>query len=330
MATLCVVKNVTYAACLALTRLFFARRSRVRHDVTKSVQQACILAGRAPYTTQIYSSQTLSLTDDAPLSMTLRFSRWSVLVFALSLLPLAGSHLVPTSTAQEGTAGDPPTDRAPLVVDDFEDDPTGAFPEGWVFVTRDRDVKSYAEARSEGESVSVRQEDGNRFVRLITRNDVARYTRRNGPHFDWNVEERPYLQWRWRAVELPEGASERGENDTGAALYVTFGTDWLGRPKSLKYTYSSALSVGETVDFGTLKVIVVDSRPDSGTGTWQTVVRNVADDYRRLFGEEPPDRPAGITIWSDSDTTGDTARADFDDVTLLPFPPDDSHSTPGR
>lgn len=256
------------------------------------------------------------------------FSNTTVATLTAALvLCLTGSHLVPASIAQQDTPGDPPTDRGALVVDDFEGDPTGEFPDGWVFVTRDRDVKSYAEARSDGESVSVRRDDGNQFVRLITRNDVARYTRRNGPQFDWNVDERPYLQWRWRAMELPEGASERGDNDTGAALYVTFGTDWLGRPKSLKYTYSSALSVGETVDFGTLKVIVVDSRPDSGTGTWQTVVRNVADDYRRLFGEEPPNRPAGITIWSDSDTTGDTARVDFDDLVLLPFSPEDDSQT---
>lgn len=206
--------------------------------------------------------------------------------------------------------------RSPLVVDDFESHPRGAFPEGWVFVTRDREVTSYAEARSAGESVSVRAEDGNQFVRLIAKDDVVRYTKRNGTDFEWDVTQRPVVRWRWRAVELPAGASERGDNDVGAAVYVTFGTDWIGRPVSLKYTYSSALPVGTTVGFGSLQVIVVDSKAEGTVGTWQTVARDVVRDYRRVFGEEPPAHPAGITIWSDSDTTHDMARADIDDVEL--------------
>ena len=225
---------------------------------------------------------------------------------------------VPLAGRAPAQPANPSAQRAALVVDDFESYDTGQFPGEWVYVTRDREIRSYAEVEESGEEVAVRSENGNQFVRFITKNATARYTKRNGTDFDWSVEERPVVQWVWRALELPEGASERGENDTGAAIYVTFGTDWLGRPKSIKYTYSSSLSIGETVDFGSLKVIVVDSRAESERGTWQTVRRHVAEDYRRLFGEEPPDRPAGITLWSDTDTTHGTARVDFDNVRLLP------------
>jgi hypothetical protein len=187
-----------------------------------------------------------------------------------------------------------------------------------VYVTRDREIVSHEEAQDPGEEVVVRQEDGNQFLRVLTRDSVVRYTKRNGVDFQWNLAKRPLLQWRWRALELPEGANEREDNDVGAAIYVTFGTDWLGRPKSIKYTYSSALPVGTVVEFGSLYVIVVDSRPASGVGTWQTVTRHVAKDYRKVFDEEPPTRPAGITFWGDSDTTHDASRADFDDIRLLP------------
>lgn len=204
------------------------------------------------------------------------------------------------------------------VVDDFESHDVGAFPEGWVFVTESKEVKSYEETRDRGEKVVVKKEDGNKFVRLITKGEVLRYTRRNGVDFEWNLKTHPQLAWQWRAVKLPKGASEKGKNDTGGAVYVTFGRDWLGRPKSIKYTYSSSLPVGTVVSFGALKVIVVDSAVEPHQVEWQSVQRNVASDYRQVFGDDPPDRPVSITLWSDSDTTGDKAKVDIDDIELLP------------
>ncbi|MCS3748964.1 hypothetical protein GGQ19_000115 [Salinibacter ruber] len=206
----------------------------------------------------------------------------------------------------------------PVIVDNFEDDAPGTFPDGWVFVKSDENIQSYEESRDPGETVEVREEDGNRYVRLITDGEALRYTKRNGVDFEWNLKDHPRLKWRWRARKLPEGASERDQNDTGGAVYVTFGSDWLGRPKSIKYTYSSSLPVGTTVSFGPLKVIVVDSAREPRTGEWETVQRRIRDDYRQVFGEDPPDRPVSITLWSDSDTTGDEAKVDVDDIELLP------------
>lgn len=205
-----------------------------------------------------------------------------------------------------------------LVVDDFEDHDVGTFPEGWVFVTGSKEVKTYEETRDRGERVVVKEDDGNKFVRLITKGEALRYTKRNGVDFEWNLKTHPRLTWQWRALKLPDGASEKGKNDTGGAVYVTFGRDWLGRPKSIKYTYSSSLPVGTVVSFGALKVIVVDSAVEPGQGEWQSVQRNVTNDYRQVFGGEPPDRPVSITLWSDSDTTGDKAKVDIDDIELLP------------
>lgn len=212
----------------------------------------------------------------------------------------------------------PASSNDALVVDSFEDYEPGTFPDGWVFVESKDEIHTYEETKGPGREVSVQEEDGNRFVRLITKNDYLRYSKRNGVDFDWNLEKRPQLAWRWRALTLPEGASEKGQNDVGGALYVTFGTDWLGRPKSIKYTYSSSLPVGTVVSHGPLRVIVVDSAVGPRMGEWKTVQRNVVNDYRQVFGGEPPDRPVSITLWSDSDTTGDESKADFDDIKLIP------------
>ena len=194
----------------------------------------------------------------------------------------------------------------------------GSFPDRWTYVVNKRKTASYEEAREPGESFLVRAEDGNQFLRSHVERESQRYTRRNGlDGYVWNLNAHPRLAWRWRVHVYPEGASERGDNDVAAAVYLTFGSDWLGRPKSIKYTYSTSLDPGTTVSFGPLKVIVVDSVAAGDLGTWHTVQRDVVADYRRVFGDDPPDEPVSITLWSDADDTNTVAEADFDDLCLV-------------
>jgi hypothetical protein len=204
------------------------------------------------------------------------------------------------------------------IVDDFEQYRVGAVPDGWVRVDSEEKVREAKEALKSGERFEVLEEEGNQFARLYTDGEYIRFSQRNGEEFEWNLGAHPRLVWRWRALRLPEGASEKGKNDTGGAVYVTFGEDWLGRPKSIKYTYSSSLPVGTVVSFGPLKVIVVDSAAEPRQGEWQAVQRNVVDDYQQVFGGTPPDRPVSITISGDSDSTKDVSKVDIDDMKLLP------------
>ena len=253
-----------------------------------------------------------------------RFARRVLGLFALLMLlaGLSGSGVVvgyaQKASPQRADTTSGPSPLSPIVVDDFESYETGRFPEDWVYVSSDKEILSPEEVREPGESITVRSENDNQFLHVNVKNEAIRYSQLNGKDFDWSLREHPRIQWRWRAHHLPEGASEKGKNDTGAALYVTFGSDWLGRPKSIKYTYSSSLPVGTVVSFGPLKVLVVDSKREPHTGEWKTVQRSLRSDYRQIFGEDPPNRPVSITFWSDSDTTGDYASVDFDDIELLP------------
>jgi hypothetical protein len=254
------------------------------------------------------------------------------LSISAALLPLP-LQMAPTTTGSiaDGPPGDQPmvhacaiptTDEPPihqsLLVDDFESYPVGEPPGQWEFITSGREIMEISEALESGEEFRVMKEGDNQFLRSKTNAEALRFSVRNGEQIDWNINETPRIAWRWRAIKLPEGASEKGKNDTGGAVYVTFGSDWLGRPKSIKYTYSSSLPVGTVVEFGPLKVIVIDSAREPRTGQWKDVVRNVKADYRQVFGGKPPNRPVSITLWNDSDTTGDSAIVDFDDIRLLP------------
>lgn len=229
-----------------------------------------------------------------------------LLVLAALPLPQAQAQTAPNGAAEE------------RVVDDFEANQAGAYPRDWRFITSSKEAQPLAKQMNEQEKFYVVEERSNKFVRAYTSGEAQRITLRNDVDFDWSLDRHPRLQWEWRARQLPEGASEKDKNDAGGAVYVTFGSDWLGRPISIKYTYSSTLPVGTVVEQGPLRVLVVDSAAEPGMGGWQTVQRDVIADYRQLFGGAPPNQPVSITLWSDSDTTGGEAEVDFDDIKLLP------------
>jgi hypothetical protein len=225
----------------------------------------------------------------------------------------------PEAPSSSSDAAVPTTDC--FQIDDFEDYQTGDAPSEWrrnkdrELVPADREVME-----KDSHEAIIQSEGGCHFVRMKMHNYAYRLIKLSGKHFPkWNTSACPMLAWEWRVNDYPEGADETDDdnNDVAAAVYVTFGRDWLGRPKSIKYTYSSTQPVGTTADYGSLKVLVVASVKDgSPTGEWMSMKRNVVRDYKTLFGEAPDDdTPVGIQLFSDADTGSErTAVADFDDV----------------
>jgi hypothetical protein len=237
----------------------------------------------------------------------------SVIVQLVLLLWLAGQD-APPAAAQP--AAEP---HQGVVLEDFESYKVGGVPTGWKFNKGRKVVPFTAEQNSADEYFEVLEEGGNQFVRVITTGRAHRMILLNGEQYDWDLRTHPRLRWDWRALELPEGAREDRDdaNDTGAAVYVTFSRDWLGRPRSIKYTYSSTLPIGTVASYGPLRVLVVASAAEK-LGAWMTVERDVISDYQQLFGGTPPDQPPAITLWSDSDTVEGKAVADFDNLEILP------------
>ncbi len=205
-----------------------------------------------------------------------------------------------------------------IVVDNFEHEEVGELPSKWRFLnSRTKRYEALEQYMADDELFFIAREGGRTFLRGFTEGEAQRISMPNRKdHFQWDLREHPTLRWDWRAIELPENASERDKNDTGGAIYVTFRTDWLGRPQSIKYTYSSTLPVDTVVSFGRLKVIVAASGAD-GIGEWTTISRDVVADYKRVFDRDPPDKPLSITLWSDSDDTRSRATVDFDDIKLV-------------
>jgi hypothetical protein len=56
---------------------------------------------------------------------------------------------------------------------------------------------------------------------------------------------------------------------------------------------------------------------DQGIGKWQTYSRNLVEDFKKAFGEEPGNVES-IQVMSDTDNTGADAQAYYGDVTVGP------------
>lgn len=204
-----------------------------------------------------------------------------------------------------------------FVLEDFKGTAPGDIPDNWGYATRGGSLESMQDHMDEDQQFYVVEEDEDKtFLRGETQGRRVRMSMGTNGENDalrWDLNAYPVLRWSWRALELPPGAREDESdlNDTGAALYVTFETNWLGLPRSIKYTYSSTLPVGTVVSFRGLRVIVVSSGADAHGDEWLTIKRNVVQDYREHFGRSAPDAPIGISVWTDSTETGASSKADF-------------------
>ncbi len=216
--------------------------------------------------------------------------------------------------------GDSSRVAAPVLIDDFESYEVEGLPIHWRYIDAGQKFLPVTPSiMSKDEYFVVLKDGANKFVRAYTKGRAHRLVMPNGQRYRWNLKEHPVLAWEWRAQHLPAGAREdvKRLNDTGGAVYVTFDRDWVGRPRSIKYTYSSTLPVGATVSYGNRLAVVVASSGKEGAKGWRRIERNIVEDYRKFFGGEPNAEPVSIMIWSDSDSTGDHAEVDFDNVRLL-------------
>jgi len=145
---------------------------------------------------------------------------------------------------------------------------------------------------------------------------------------EFNPREYPRLKWRWMVGNVYEkgGAGEKGGDDFPLRVYVTFQFDpkkagfferikygiakrRFGRypPKSaLCYVWASRPQGEEIMKspyFENAKLVPVEEGEEN-LGRWKNEEANIIEDYRKAFGEEPPEK-AALAIMNDSDNTGE-------------------------
>ena len=124
----------------------------------------------------------------------------------------------------------------------------------------------------------------------------------------------PVLTWKWKVVKLPKGGDFRrsSADDQAAQLFLAF-----TKTKAIVYIWDTSAPQGlmestSPVPFMTVKVVVVRSGP-AGLGTWITETRNVYEDYKKFYGDEPP-AVAGVWLQINSQHTETSAESLFAEV----------------
>jgi hypothetical protein len=232
--------------------------------------------------------------------------------------------------AQQPSFGQPPPGI--IVVGDFAGAPAGTLPPEWRTLTFPG-IKAHTRYAAvpdpiQGQVVQARADaSASGLLRKITL-DAHTY---------------PILRWRWKADNLiGKGDVTRKEGDDyPARIYVSFAYDPQRVSLFQRAQYAAArLIYGEypphaglnyiwdgKTPVGTLvanthtervKMIVVESGPQR-LHEWLAYERNILEDYRRAFGEEPP-LISGIAIMTDADNTGESAIAWYGNIELHPAP----------
>lgn len=199
-----------------------------------------------------------------------------------------------------------------------------AMPDGWKPLTFKKIPKhtSY-EVVKEGESV---------VVKAMSDASASGLTK----EVRIDPKEYPIIRWRWRVENLLKRSdvNRKDGDDYPARLYVTFEYDPEKTSFSKKLTYKAGRAIFGDIPIGALnyiwetktrigtivenaytnfaQMIVVESGPQK-VGIWVDEERNIYEDYKRAFGEEPP-MINGVAIMSDTDNTKEQATAYYGDI----------------
>jgi hypothetical protein len=152
-----------------------------------------------------------------------------------------------------------------------------------------------------------------------------------------NPKEYPIVQWRWKVMNiLKRGDVHKKEGDDyPARIYVTFEYDpsklsFFERTKyeairllygeypplaAINYIWESKAPIGTMVPnpFTDRVMMFVVESGSSKLNQWVNEERNIFEDYKKAFGQEPP-MISGIAIMTDADNTAESAIAYYGDI----------------
>lgn len=174
-------------------------------------------------------------------------------------------------------------------------------------------------------------DDGTTVVRARARNSASGMIH----YLEVDPRETPWLSWRWKVKEL--APSQSSADDSPARVVVSFSGDLDKLSFGDRMFYSNfRLFSGQQLPYAALmyvwgsrtpkdgivpnrytsriKIIAVQSGPGN-LGTWQEETRNVREDFRRAFGEEPG-KIISIGILTETDVDNRDLETYYGDITF--------------
>lgn len=129
---------------------------------------------------------------------------------------------------------------------------------------------------------------------------------------EYDPHKLPLITWQWRVDNvLARGDATTKEGDDYAArIYVVFPALFFWQTRMINYIWANKLPKGDAAvsPYTSRGVMIAVQSGPARTGQWITETRNVYEDYKRYYGSEPP-MVGAIAIMTDTDQTGETARA---------------------
>ena len=192
-----------------------------------------------------------------------------------------------------------------LLVEDWSKIPVGSkgIPPGW----------SGQNWGSPTYDFVVVEDEPQRVLRLKSRDDSSTIAKDIKGKI--NLKETPILEWTWKAVVLPTGGNscKKAADDQAGQIFVV----WPRFPEALRsriigYVWDTTQPVGticKSEKTGTVTYEVVRSGT-ADLGKWITEHRNVREDFKKIYGDEP-DNPAAVSLAADSNDTHSSSEAFF-------------------
>jgi Protein of unknown function (DUF3047) len=128
-----------------------------------------------------------------------------------------------------------------------------------------------------------------------------------------NLKDTPVLEWSWKVTRLPTGGNScrKATDDQAAQVFVV----WPRFPKEVRsrivgYVWDTTAPVGticKSEKAGTVTYLIVRSGP-ADLGKWFTERRNVVEDFKKIYGEDP-DPPGALSVAIDSNDTNSAAES---------------------
>lgn len=129
----------------------------------------------------------------------------------------------------------------------------------------------------------------------------------------------PILRWSWKIEHTlkKEDIKTKKGDDFAARVYVVFPRTFFWRMRAINYVWASKMPKDSFTPspYTANSLIVAVESGDEKVGTWVTEERNIYEDYKKMFGEEPP-LLGGVAIMTDTDDTQDEVTAYYGDIFL--------------
>lgn len=162
---------------------------------------------------------------------------------------------------------------------------------------------------------SIVQDGDRKVLRAISRNAASGLVKK----IVIDTSRYSILRWSWKIERTlkREDATKKSGDDFVARVYVIFPQALFWKSRAINYVWSAKLPKGTAIPnaYSANAIMVAVESGDEKAGVWIDEERNIFEDYKRFFGEEPP-RLGAVALMSDTDNTGDEAIAYFGDIFL--------------